>query len=455
MLDQAERTHRRYSPSKMERLTLCPGSDRATFGLAEKDSEWSIEGTKAHAVLEAALENKVRDARTAHIEYSALCMELLDEKDEGPYKRFYSAIDSALDHVYSLLDNHPNAIMWIETFVDPPSDAAPGETGGYCDIAIYDPDTKTLWIIDYKHGQGIVKAVRGNPQPMQYAAGFLYGAKSPLMYKETWYDEAAKTLNVEPAERDVDRVVLTILQPRAISPDGEERSVELTPYEVYEYLSTMDDTIRKCKDEKAPLVPGQDQCRFCPLNGNGCPAQEAKALAAVSQTFQRVEDIDQNVVPDPYGLDGEHAERAALALPFLRQWANAVEKRLYALIQQGYRPQFHKIVEAEARRQWHGDPVEIAKRFMELTGCQYEEIMRPKLLTITEADELIVDAYKAKAPRGKKKAAAEDARQAMAFLTLKQSSGKMTLVTLDDPRPAVDRADTFAQIGAALTGEQT
>lgn len=438
MLDQAERTHRRYSPSKMERLTLCPGSDRATFGLAEKDSEWSIEGTKAHTVLQAALDNKVRDARTAHTDYSDLCMELLDERDGGPYKRFYSAIDSALDHVYSLLDNHPNAVMWIETFVDPPSDAAPGETGGYCDIAIYDPDTKTLWIIDYKHGQGIVKSVRGNPQVQQYAAGFLYDPKSPLA-----------------GAGDVDRVVLTILQPRAVSPDGEERSIELTPFEVYEYLATMDDVISKCKDEKAPLIPGQDQCRFCPLNGNGCPAQEAKALAAVSQTFQRVEDIDQSVVPDPYGLDGEHAERAALALPFLRQWANAVEKRLYALIQQGYRPQFHKIVEAEARRQWHGDPVDIAKRFMELTGCQYEEIMRPKLLTITEADELIVDAYKAKAPRGKKKAAAEDARAAMAFLTLKQSSGKMTLVTLDDPRPAVDRADTFAQIGSALTGEQT
>ena len=447
MLDQAERTHRRYSPSKMERLTLCPGSDRATFGLAEKDSEWSIEGTKAHTVLQAALDNKIRDARTAHIEHSALCMELLDEKDGGPYKRFYSAIDTALDHVYSLLDNHPNAVMWIETFVDPPSDAAPGETGGYCDIAIYDPDTKTLWIIDYKHGQGIVKAVRGNPQPMQYAAGFLYDQQSPL--------NAGRHGGGVFVPNDVERVVLAILQPRAVSPDGEERSVELTPYEVYEYLATMDDTISKCKDEKAPLIPGQDQCRFCPLNGNGCPAQEAKALAAVSQTFQRVEDIDQNVVPNPYELDGEHAERAALALPFLRNWANAVEKRLYALIQQGYRPQWHKIVEAEARRQWHGDPVDIAKRFMELTGCQYEEIMRPKLLTITEADELIVDAYKAKAPRGKKKAAAEDARAAMAFLTLKQSSGKLTLVTLDDARPAVDRSDTFAQIGAAITGEQT
>ena len=439
MNDHAERTHRRYSASKMERLALCPGSDKATFGVAETDSVWSIEGTKAHTVLDAALQNRVRDARTAHIDYSALCMELLDDNHGGPYNRFYSSVQTCLDLVYSILDSHPNAIIWNEVFVDPPSDVAPGEAGGYCDIAIYDPDTKTLWVIDYKHGAGIAKAVVGNRQVMQYAAGMLYDPTSPLN------DMGAGT-----HANDVERVVLFIIQPRAFHPDGEERSYELLPYQVYEYLAEMDRVITECQKPDAPLIPGDDQCRFCPIAAQ-CPAREAKALAAVNQTFRSVEDYQQSLVPDPLSMEGEHVERAMLAIPFLRTWANAVEKRLFQLMMEGYQAKEHKIVEAQARRRWHGDPAEIAKEFVKLAGCQYEEIMKPRLVSITDADEIIVNAYKARAPRGAKKAAAEDARRAMAFLTLKDSSGSLTLVTNDDDRPAINRANTaFAQLGQAL-----
>jgi hypothetical protein len=56
---------------------------------------------------------------------------------------------------------------------------------------------------------------------------------------------------------------------------------------------------------------------------------------------------------------------------------------------------------------------------------------------LTTAEKLVVEAFKKRAgPRGKRKAA-EEAKRAFASLTLKQSSGKLTLANENDPRQAV------------------
>jgi hypothetical protein len=55
-------------------------------------------------------------------------------------------------------------------------------------------------------------------------------------------------------------------------------------------------------------------------------------------------------------------------------------------------------------------------------------MFRPHLVPLTTAEKLVVEAYKKRAGRGQKKKAAEDARQSFAFLTLKETSGTLTLV---------------------------
>lgn len=434
MVDHAERTHARYSPSKMERLALCPGSDALTQGVIDRDSTWSIEGRKAHQILEAALRARVQNARAAHVDHSELCMEELDEEYGGPYKKFYSSVQECIDYVFGIMEANPDAILWIETHVHPPSDAAPGEASGYCDIAIYVPSTKTLYVVDFKNGAGVAKAIVGNKQVKQYAAGFLYDPASPLLL----------------AGYDVDNVVLTIVQPRAFHPEGSPRSYELTPFELYEYLGEMDAIIEACRKPDAPLVPGEEQCQFCPRNTN-CPAREAKALQAVNVQFRTVGDVRAPGVPDPAVMEAANIEQAMLVIPMLRKWANDVERRMFSIMTQGYQSAHFKLVEAQARRRWHGEPEKIASEFMRLTGCDYHEIMKARLLTITDAEEMIVKKYKERAPRGSKKAAGEDAKRDMAFLTLKDTSGNLTLTTMDDDRPPIDRAQTnFAQIGHVL-----
>lgn len=440
MSGHEERTHRRYSPSKQERLHACPGSDRLLTRVpARPPSTYSIEGTKAHLILQVALENRCARASEAHRDFSILCMEELDETSGGPYRDFYFSINMALDYVYGILATHPDAIMFVETFVDPPSNVAPGEVGGYCDIAIYIPSLKLLYVIDYKHGAGVAKDAKNNPQPLQYAAGFVFGEASPIK------------------GYDVDNIIVSIVQPRAFHEDGDTREHEVTPYEVYEYLETMDAAILASQAEDAPLVPedlsdpkGSRQCQFCDAAPT-CPAREAKALAVVNVQFAAVRDVRAPGIPDPATMELERLEYAALHMPMLKKWMDSVEQRLFELAQQGYPLRHHKIVEAQARRRWYGDPDVIAPQLAALVGKPIDDVMVKKLIGITAAEKLVVAAYKERAAHGKKKDAAQDGKLAMAFLTLKDTSGNYTLVTNDDPRPPVDRATVaFNQVGALL-----
>ena len=109
-------------------------------------------------------------------------------------------------------------------------------------------------------------------------------------------------------------------------------------------------------------------------------------------------------------------------------------------------------METQARRQWYGTEDEAAKKLAAMLGeTDVEKVFTKKLVPITTAEKLVVEAYKKRVGRGRKKKAAEEARQAFAYLTLKQSSGNLVLVDEDDPRPAVNRAqNTFGQIAGAL-----
>lgn len=429
-----DREHRKYSPSQAERFFACRGSTNLLKRVpARAPSVYALEGTKAHTVLEAALKNGVRRAADAHREFSVLCME--DLNTHGNF--FYYSIQVALNHIYDILDEHEDAVLYTERFVDVPSQSAPGEAGGYCDVGIHVPSLRRFYVIDYKHGEGIAKAVKGNKQVRQYGAGFLY-------------EDDAK---VDPAT--VDEVVLTIIQPRAFHPDGMIREEIVTPYELYEYLEEMDEAIADNEKDDAPLTPDDngrttDHCRFCDAN-TVCPAREAKALSVVGTQFRTVEQLGQPKLPLPHELDIERLAMIRMYGPMLRKWLDDVDAHLFSLAMSGVAIPGAKLVDAQERREWYGDPEETAKKAAALADVPVDDIMVKKLMPLTQVEKLVVEAFKKRAGRGKKQQAAADARQAFAFLTDKKSSGNLTLVDEDDTRPAVNRAHVhFGQIAAAL-----
>lgn len=426
-----ERAHARFSPSQAERFLTCPGSTKLIESVAAREtSEYAILGTKAHDVLEKALTNRERSAVVAHAEYSVYCFETFSDE-------FFDAIQMALNYVYDILDENPDAILYVETQVNPPNQNAKGDASGYCDIAIHIPSLRVLYVIDYKHGVGVAKDPR-TPQIRQYALGFLY-------------DENAL---VDPTT--IDHVHMVVIQPRYYRPDGLIREITCSPYEVYEYLDVLENGIVQCLRADAQLNPGEHcHSTFCPAR-TVCPAREAAAVAAVNTQFKNIRHIDLTTLPPADTLDIERLSYIKGAGELLKEWLEDVDRHVYTLLQQGVYVPGWKLVETDARRQWEGDENIIAQQLAGLSGKSVLDFLRTQLITITDAEKIVTTEFRARAGKGKAKEAAQDAKKAMAQFTLKKSSGALKVVPEDDPAPAVNRADVFkaANIAGTLPPQQ-
>ena len=96
-------------------------------------------------------------------------------------------------------------------------------------------------VTDYKHGQGIVVEVEGNPQPLYYARGLLE----------------------HPLAKRVEHVRTRIVQPRAFHPGGPIREAEIGAHELFEWArETLLPAMQRAQEDKSLLVG--KWCRFCP-----------------------------------------------------------------------------------------------------------------------------------------------------------------------------------------------
>jgi hypothetical protein len=444
-----ERAHRRFSPSQADRNALCPGSSALLARVPKAPSSpYAKEGTDAHAVLQAGLENGVRDAVVAHREYSYLFDVDLDDGTN----EFYLAVQAALDYAYDLMDEYPNAQVWIEHEVAVESLNAPGEADGFVDFAMYIPDAQKVIVMDYKHGAGIAKEPDCR-QLKQYAAGLVYGTLAEVV--------------------DIQSVTLVIVQPRAFHKNGGIREAQMTPYDLYEYCVELDHVILQAIAPDAPLIPGTEQCRFCDAVPY-CPAREAHALSVANTSFQQIHDLRRAGLPSVNALDFERLGFIRAHAPALRDWLKQVEERCYHLAREGHYVPGAKLVEAVPQRRYFAEERETAHKLAALLGEPklteavkelYEffdrtptlmKLFRPHLMPLTTAEKTVVEAFKTRAARGMKKKAAEDAKHSFAFLTIKESSGTLSLVDESDERPAVNaRTNAFAQIEATALSVPT
>ena len=386
---------------------------------------YAEEGHIAHDVLEAGLRQGDRKVAFA-IKHSA---HAANPKLKG-YHDFHYSVQEALDYVYGLMDEldllYGDVVMFVERYVDTPSHTAPGETGGFCDICIYSPSARILYVIDYKHGAGVAKAAEGNTQVKQYTAGFLY-EEDP---------------QVSPA--DVDKVVLVIIQPRAFHPQGEIREWETTPAEIVDYLFEMDEAIDMNLGPSAALNPGLSWCQFCEARSS-CPALTQSALAVVLNDAEaKVQDVTEATLIDPKTLDIGRLAYIQKMKPMIQLWLKGVESHLDELSRSGVDVPGFKRVESQGKREYYGETQEIAEGVAALIGCDASELYKdPTLLNITDMDQKISNAFKARVGRGKKKQAAQNAAKMFAYFTLKKSSGNTVLVSLEDKRPAVNKANAL------------
>jgi hypothetical protein len=305
-LDEVQTPHSILGASSAERWMKCPGSIKllSLLGLPDSDeAEYRKEGIASHEAAAILLRDDAEAWTIVGERFYGHCIDA-DQAD---------AIQTYLSYVGSL----PTGTSWIEASVGATrSGEVPREFYGTVDHARLAGDT--LYVTDYKNGEGLVVEAYRNPQIMYYALAFLL---------------------TMPGLEQVKKIVLTIVQPRAFHPDGPIRSWETTPEEVLNWgdeelfpamaLTEVDDT----------LTPGE-WCRFCPAK-LVCPMMTALFGAAAKANPQAA----TNMTDDRLGAEYKQIDAVKFYIMAVEQ--EALRRRM-----EGHSVPGTKLVLKKANRVW-------------------------------------------------------------------------------------------------------
>lgn len=387
--------HATLGASSAKRWMTCPGSVRLSEGLPDSESAHAREGSAAHALGETCL---LRDE--APFEYLGDPAPAKDFADIEVTADMVAAVDVYVAHVRDQLGRRKLKHEMVERRVSLEKLGAWAQgMFGTADFVWYDARTKTLYVSDYKHGQGVAVEVEDNPQLRYYAVGAM-----------------CDMCDMDPDD-DVARVVVTVIQPRKPHDDGPVRSVEYLARDLMAWAyGELRDAVLATQAEDAPLVPSEDACRFCRAKGI-CPALRDKAMADAMLDFSHgvatPHTAMNRLTPDQVAaiLDNDKA---------IRSWLDGVATLAKAGLKQGQDTTGgrYKLVNGRGSRTWKSEDVAATRLYT--LGFDDDALYSRKLVTPAQAEKLV----------GK-------ARRADLEDLIAKEDGKPVLAPADDKRPAV------------------
>jgi hypothetical protein len=395
--------HATYSGSGIHRLLAgCYGSVRLAKSVPPPPpSPWQAEGTAAHAELEARLFGGRHTKEQAR---------------EGAVGVAYTYVQERMGEAI-----WRSALMREQRVVFPQLIVPAMECSGTLDVMVV--ADRRAWIIDYKHGAGEFVDVEENAQLMFYAWAALHNRLAAF-----------------------DEITLVIIQPNC-SVGEPIREYRTNALELFEFSLAVQAAIEQAERAHAPLKAGP-HCKFCPA-GPVCDVREADAIAVMTGAPEgSVKAFAPADLPKPQDLDLARLGAVVTKAGAIRSWLKTVEDYAEARALAGeIEVPGCKVVEAPARRRWIDEEQAVANRLEDLLLARVDSyevedrIFPRKLVGITEAENLVIEA----ATRGlegvaERRAAIAKAKEAFSALTIKESSGALSLVPLSDARPPVNRA---------------
>ncbi|CRH60336.1 Protein of uncharacterised function (DUF2800) [Chlamydia trachomatis] len=361
--------HALLSASGAHRWLNCTPSARLESDEPESTSAAAEQGTAAHALAEHKLRRALKQRSKRPV--SAW----IDDEMETLTDDYVAYVQ---EHISIAQETCGDSQVLIEQRLDF-SHIVPGGFGtGDC-VIIAEP---TLQIIDLKYGQGVLVEAAKNPQLMLYALGALHAFGS--LY-------------------DIERVAVTIYQPRRANVDTWETSVA--------ELEHWAETEVKPKAELAAVGGGEfcpgSWCQFCKI------APMCRARAEANLQLAKLE-----FAPPAELSDAEIAD-VLTRIPQLKTWASDVEA--YALskaVNQGVVFDGFKLVAGRSVRKYTSE-TDVAKA-AEAAG--YRDIYDRKLITLTAMEKLM----------------GKPAFNEILGDLVTKPAGKPTLVPATDKRPALD-----------------
>lgn len=311
--------HSPTGASSMYRWAECPGQIAlAAKAPKPKPSEYAQLGIAAHSVAEKCLKAGKPATYYKHHKLKELegCEDLTI--DGVVDDEMCEAVQVYLDKINEILE--PGDETWVEHKFDLSDEMAPG-VYGTSDKVIYKPKSKTLYVIDYKHGAGIPVNVKNNSQLKYYGLGATVSLGLPC-----------------------DKVILMIIQPRCFHADGPIRMWETDSMALLDFSAELIEAIEATKKPDAPLKAG-DHCRFCaaaPI----CPKLQDKTLEIAKDEFTVISQENY----DPQTI----AERMKW-FPILKNYMEAVSAFAFSEAQAGRVIPGYKLVARRKTRKWKPD----------------------------------------------------------------------------------------------------
>jgi len=261
------------------------------------------------------------------------------------------AVQIYLDTIQEIYGDGHSKLLFVEQRFDL-SWLFPGMFGTN-DCCVIDVATRTLYVLDYKHGAGVPVEVETNAQLLYYGLGALHDA---------------------PCE--IRKVVIIVVQPRAPHGDGPVRQADMLSNSLRAWgTDVLLPAAMATQKEGAPLHAGK-HCRFC------------KVLATCGEAARDVQEkagcAFGGTPVNPQSLSPEELSIRLHAAEIIGAWSKAVQAHAQHVAETGGAIPGFKLVPKRSIRKW----VNEAQALDVLTGTLGEEAYAPrKLKSVAQAEK--------------------------------------------------------------------
>lgn len=390
--------HSTYSASSSYRWSApdgCPASAILTkLAPPKPSSDAANEGTQAHELIEKTLKG--------------------EPFDPAAYpEKAHEGAEIALDFIRSHIP-HSAVGVWIEhkcTWHIADWLPAQDEVYGYPDAIVFDPSVNRLDLFDYKHGVWPVSA-ENNRQLLQ-------GVVS-----------AVDTLNIYPMGLDV---YVHIIQPFGFD-DEPIKSWHVTQEAWDRHTS---ETLAAIEANAAYHLAGDiDGLTYRPSAKN-CHWCAGFATCPAVRRAAKPKQLDPENLP---ALTPENVAEALKDAEFLKVWIKEIEALAFDMAKNGVDLPGLKLVQKRGKRIFVAQETEVLNKLWTLARVARDDAMPRSLVSPAQAEKLIKDKLKS---LGHDNPAIKKKLDELAFLMDKPGSSNLDLVSIDDPRPAVDARQKF------------
>lgn len=321
--------HALLGPSSSKRWLECNPSARLTENFDETQSSFAQEGTLAHSFCEYKLSK-------------AMGRELpVPEKNEFYSEEIEECSNAYVSYVMELYEEAKtkckDPILLVEQEVSLQTYVP--ESFGTCDALIVADDT--LYVIDYKHGCGVLVSAEHNTQMMLYALG---------------------ALSLFDSLYDITNIHMTIFQPRL----SNISTFEMKKDELLDWAENeLKPRALRAFNGEGEFQAG-DWCRFC------------KAKAICKERANSFIGLAHDDFIDPALLTDDEIEEVLAKSELLVSWANDVKDFALEEALKGKKWKSFKLVAGRSNRKFSDDDIVIQK--LENAGVDPFE---KKLMSIT------------------------------------------------------------------------